>query len=245
MDLILEKLIKLLNLYQTGKLGGELMPEDSNPNLLKSSEENLIYFTLPMALNYQRNSYTLWQNALKTYQDPDTAFLFNPKKVANTDIEIVRQAMLKYQLALQPVKHIEIWTTLCNTIANTLNGKLSNLFLNCNYDILKIKAYIMSNKKDFPYLGGTKILNYWLYVLTNYTSLKLTNIDNITIAPDTHIIQSSVKLNIITSHDLERSDIRDLVASRFNEILKGTSYAPITFHTPLWLWSRNHFKPEV
>lgn len=34
------------------------MPEDSHPEF-QTQEERLCYFTLPMALNYQRNSYTL------------------------------------------------------------------------------------------------------------------------------------------------------------------------------------------
>lgn len=36
------------------------MSEDANPHLEKSSLENYLYVTLPIALNYQRNSYTLW-----------------------------------------------------------------------------------------------------------------------------------------------------------------------------------------
>ncbi len=35
------------------------MPEDSNPGNFANAEERLVYFTLPMALNYQRNSYSL------------------------------------------------------------------------------------------------------------------------------------------------------------------------------------------
>ena len=33
------------------------MPEDENPSLKIDSLENYLYFTLPMSLNYQRNSY--------------------------------------------------------------------------------------------------------------------------------------------------------------------------------------------
>lgn len=32
-----------------------------------------------MALNYQRNSYKLWESALNTYNDKETNFVFNPK----------------------------------------------------------------------------------------------------------------------------------------------------------------------
>ena len=58
---ILENVEELLQLYHSGALGGEIMPEDANPGLGKESKENYLYFTLPMALNYQRNSYKLWE----------------------------------------------------------------------------------------------------------------------------------------------------------------------------------------
>lgn len=76
---ILDKVNKLIVMYKNGELGGEVMPEDANPHFESSSLENYLYFTLPMALNYQRNSYTLWESALKTYTDEETRFVFDPK----------------------------------------------------------------------------------------------------------------------------------------------------------------------
>ena len=66
---ILEKVNKLVDAYKQGLLGGEKMPEDENPGLEKSSTQNYMYFTLPMALNYQRNSYVLWDCANRMYND--------------------------------------------------------------------------------------------------------------------------------------------------------------------------------
>lgn len=68
-DEIIAKVIKLVQAYREGALGGEKMPEDENPKLAKGSKENYMYFTLPMALNYQRNSYVLWECANKMYAD--------------------------------------------------------------------------------------------------------------------------------------------------------------------------------
>ena len=53
---ILMRVGRLLNAYNNGVLGGEKMPEHENPGLNIASKENYLYFTLPMALNYQRNS---------------------------------------------------------------------------------------------------------------------------------------------------------------------------------------------
>lgn len=181
------------------------MPEDANPHLDKSSLENYIYFTLPMALNYQRNSYKLWKSALNTYNDKETNFVFNPKICLEKSFEEVQYALIKYKIALQKQKQKE-------------------------------------NKKKFPYLSGTKICNYWLYVIYQYTDRKYKNIDHLTVAPDTHIIQATYRLGLITNKELNKNDVQLIVVDRWNELFKETKYNPIDIHTPLWLWSRNGFK---
>ena len=125
-----------------------------------------MYFTLPMALNYQRNSYTLWKNANKTYKDKETNFVFSPKEVLNRKTEEVQQALTKYKVALQKNKQTEIWITLCRTFVDLFDGDIRKLFIACNNDVDRIRDYIQKeNKKSFPYLSETKICNYWLYVI--------------------------------------------------------------------------------
>ena len=113
---ILRKVDILYLMWKQGKLGGEVMPEDANPNLEKKSLENYLYFTLPMALNYQRNSYTLWENALKTYNDKETKFVFDPKQCLEKTFEEVQFALTKYKVALQSQKQTEIWLKLIQAI---------------------------------------------------------------------------------------------------------------------------------
>ena len=230
-------------MWKEGDLGGELMPEDENPHLDKSSLENYLYFTLPMALNYQRNSYILWENANKTYKDKETNFVFNPKEVLNHTFEEVQQALVKYKVALQKNKQTEIWIKLSKTFVTLFDGDIRNLFDRFDNDIVKIKYYIQKeNKSLFPYLCGTKICNYWLYVIWQYTDRNYKNIEALTVAPDTHVIKSTYKLGLITEEELEKSNIQEIVIERWNELFKGTKYKPIDIHTPLWLWSRNGFK---
>ena len=171
-DEILKKVEILYTMWKKGSLGGEIMPEDENPHLPKESLENYLYFTLPMALNYQRNSYTLWESAHKTYQDEETRFVFNPKEVLDKSFEEVQQALTKYKIALQKTKQTEIWIKLCNTLVELFHGDIRNLFDELDNDVDKIRNYIQKeNKAKFPYLSGTKICNYWLYVIWQYTSI--------------------------------------------------------------------------
>lgn len=245
MNDIIEKVRNLIELHKQGVLGGEVMPEDSNPSLNIASDENYLYFTLPMALNYQRNSYKLWESALLTFNDSECKDVFNPVKVIAMTNNELKDKLTKYKVALQPNKHPEIWEKLCYTFVNDFNGSVKELFNRCDYDIIKIKNYILSHKKDFPYLSGTKILNYWLYVMSMYTNCNFKNRGEISIAPDTHVLQSSVKLGIIKEEDLKNSNIREIVSERWKNILKDTDIQPIDIHTPFWLWSRNGFIIEV
>lgn len=240
---ILKYVDKLIDMYNKGKLGGEIMPEDANPHLEISSLENYLYFTLPMALNYQRNSYTLWEGALKTYEDEETRFVFDPVECLNREFSEVQEALCKYRVALQKQKQTEIWLKLCTTFVDKFDGDVRKLFKELDYDVNKVRHFIqVENKKDFPYLSGIKICNYWMYVLLQYTDISYKNAEDLTVAPDTHVCKGTQRLGLISEEELNSSNVQLIVIERWKEILKGTKYKPIDIHTPLWLWSRNGFQ---
>lgn len=241
--IILDNVDKLMAMYKNGYLGGEVMPEDANPNLRKDSLENYLYFTLPMALNYQRNSYTLWESALKTYTDDEIRFVFNPKVCLEKSFEEVQYALTKYKVALQKQKQTEIWLSLCNTFVEIFDGDIRKLFDKLDNDVNKIRDFIQKeNKKKFPYLSGMKICNYWLYVIYQYTDRKYKNIECLTVAPDTHVCKATHRLGLITDDEFNSSNVQQIVIDRWQELFKDTKYKTIDIHTQLWLWSRNGFK---
>jgi hypothetical protein len=236
---ILARLAKVLEAHKQGLLGGEIMPEDANPALPQGSAESYLYFTLPMALNYQRNSYTLWDAANKTYADDKCVDAFNPFAVCKMSDDELREKLLKYKTALQPNMHIKIWKTICQSLVNDFNGDVRELFSKNDNDVAQIKEYINKNKKGFPYLAGIKLVNYWLCVMEEYAGAVFKNRQCISVAPDTHIIKASAKLGVIDEQDMERVDVREYVSVRWEDVLKGESIHPIDVHSPLWLWSRS------
>jgi hypothetical protein len=232
---------QLLKAYQNGGLGQTVMPEDSNPGLEKMDPESrLAYFTLPMALNYQRDSYKLWEATLKTFNDSKTQFVFNVAEVSERSEAEARKALMQYKLALQPNKHINTWRVIAKTIYDNW-GSFTNFFKATKGDFLVLKQIVQVDyKKGFPYLSGPKIFNYWCCIISAYGGIKLTNRDQIEIAPDTHITQSSVKLGVITSEEAKTlSKIN--INLRWRELLLGSGIDPIDMHPPLWFWSRNGF----
>lgn len=233
---------KLLEAYKTGKLGQTKMPEDSNPNFDDNQVEmRLAYFTLPMALNYQRDSYKLWESVLKTWQDTETRKVFDVLEVSKMSDEELRSHLIKYKVALQPNKHISTWKKIATVIADEW-GSFTKFIESTDEDFLVLKDIVQNkHKKQFPYLSGPKIFNYWSFILGEYGNVQLRNKEYIEIAPDTHITQCSVILGVITENESKKLS-RDQISEKWRILLKNTDIAPIEMHPPLWFWSRNGFQ---
>jgi hypothetical protein len=240
-QVIIDKCKLLLEAYKEGGLGQTRMPEDSNPAFKDEEQEvRLAYFSLPMALNYQRNSYALWEAALKTYQDEKTKDVFDVAKASQTDFEKLKNSLLKYKLALQPNKHTSTWQAIAKTVYSNF-GSFVGLFEKAEKDYLKLKEIVQNkHKKGFPYLSGPKIFNYWSFIMKEYGKIDLKNSHFIEIAPDTHITQGSVVLGVITEEEAEKLS-KQTISERWREILKDSGINPIDMHPPLWFWSRNGF----
>ncbi|SFJ34646.1 hypothetical protein [Brevibacillus centrosporus] len=238
-----ENVKRLIQMHSEGLLGGEIMPEDALIGIVPECElPNVL--TLGMALNYQRNSYTLWQSIAAAYTDESTRWIFTPLVVAKSSIDDLRLALLEYRVALQPNRHPEIWKSVSSGIARSSSkGDVAGLMESAHYDIACLKSMMQTTRKsEFPYLSGPKIFNYWLYVMETYTGVKWQSRELITVAPDTHIMKATVKLGLCTSDVLNgTADDRKLVAEAWEKALKGSGLAPIDVHTPLWLWSRAGF----
>jgi hypothetical protein len=240
---IIIKVRHLLKAYQDGLLGDTTMPEDTHP-VFTSREEKLCYYTLPMALNYQRNSYKLWEAAKNTWEDPETRPVFDLSKTAVIDVLELRELLLKHKLALQPNIHTATWFKISGTIYNNWDS-FTKLFEECDHDFALLRETVQQkHKKDFPYLSGPKIFNYWSYIMTRYGDEPLKNRNLIEIAPDTHIIQASVKLGVIDKLEAEKIS-RETLSLKWRELLEGTGIDPIDVHPPLWFWSRSKFLYKI
>ncbi|KKS77166.1 MAG: hypothetical protein UV64_C0001G0002 [Parcubacteria group bacterium GW2011_GWC1_43_11b] len=232
---------RLIRAFESGKLGQTYMPEDQSPNFSKRDfEKKIAYFTLPMALNYQRDSYKLWEAVLKTWSDEETKWVFDIGVVSETSDKKLRSALMKYKIALQPNKHIKTWRTIARNIKENW-GSFTKFIKATKSDYLILKQVVRTdNKKGFPYLSGPKIFNYWSFIISTYCGVQLKNRDYIEIAPDTHITQCSVKLGVISAIEA-KSLTKDEISERWRNLLKGSKIDPIDMHSPLWFWSHNGF----
>lgn len=235
----LEKVKRLIALYEQGLIP-TLTQHEVNPGLPKNSRENYLYFTLPVCINFQRNSPAMWAAALATWEDSKTQYVFFPEKLAETPIEKIRSDLVKHRLALQPNKHTLIWTTIGQTLHDYYEDNPRNIIDEAEGDAGKLIRLLQTHRKRFPYLSGPKLSNYWPFILSHYTDAQFKNSQEISIIPDTHVLQSSVQLGLTpaTATPLQ-------VELVWKELLKDSGIDPSKVHPVLWNWSRNKFQPEV
>ncbi|HSX35357.1 MAG TPA: hypothetical protein VLH84_00310 [Patescibacteria group bacterium] len=236
----LDRVKKLLAHYEQGRIP-TLAQHEVNPGLSPGSRENYLYFTLPVCINFQRNSPAMWASALKTWEDELTRYVFFPEKLAQTPVEKVRADLVKHKLALQPNKHTLIWTTIGKTFYEHYNSDPRQLIAEADDDAGKLISLLqVTHRKRFPYLSGPKLSNYWPFILSHYTDVQFAHPEAISIIPDTHVIQSSVHLGLVA----EGASALQVEAA-WKALLAGSGINPSRVHPVLWNWSRNKFQPVV
>lgn len=234
------KVRKLFELYLAGALPGPEQHE-VHPDLPRGSRENYLYFTLPCTLNFQRNSPALWRSALATYEDPATNYLFFPEMVVARARDEVAKDLLKHRLGLQTHRHPSIWLRLCETFAAHYQSDPRRLLSENGYDVVRIIRTLQVTRRDlFPYLGGIKLSNYWLFILSRFTDVPLENVAEISIIPDTHVIRATIHLGL-AGEGVTPSQV-ELMWRRVSE---QVGVRPSDLHSALWRWSRNHFRPNL
>ena len=238
---ILQKLEKLKFAFDTREIP-QLHEHEVHPELDIGSRENYLYFIMTCSLNFQRLSPNTWKSALATWNDRETQFVFFPEKVGETSEGALRQALLKHKLALQPQKHIAIWKTLSHTWNAYFQDDPRNLFSQNDFEVAKILEIVQKDmKKDFPYLSGLKLSNYFLFILSKFTDIAFKDSYNISIIPDTHIMQATQVLWILEKNQITPQNVE----FAWKELLEGTRYSPVDFHSILWNRSRNKFVPKI
>lgn len=237
---MLNKVKLLLEHFDQGHIP-TLAQHEVNPGLPVDSRENYLYFTLPVCVNFQRNSPAMWASALKTYQDESTRYVFFPELLAATSEDKIRADLTKYGLALQPNKHVHIWTTIARTLHEYYNDDPRKIIAEAHHDAAELIMLLqVTHRKRFPYLSGPKLSNYWPFILSLFTDVKFKNPESISIIPDTHVLQSSVHLGLVPQG---ASALQ--VELAWKELLAGSGINPSQVHPVLWNWSRNKFEPFV
>lgn len=191
----------------TGIHGRTEMPEDIVPNgVVKGSLEHILFITLTVSIDYQRDADALWASSRRTYEDPETRYLFNPRLLQETPFPKIVRDMQKYKLSKKPQQDANTWHTVGVTFYEKWQGDPRNFLASCNWDAplilarLKVDSHLRNGKRvpDFPFLRGDKIGPLWLRMLRDNAGLtQIRNLDKVPIPVDIHVARATLALGVV------------------------------------------------
>lgn len=187
-----------------GIFGYNSMPEDALPNKVDcSSLEHIMFITLTVSIDYTRNAKALWESARKTYQDPETNYLFDAKKISEKNLEQIKIDMAKYNLSKKREKDAKIWKTIGTTFYRKWDGDPRKFLHSCNWSVPNILCRLRGDshevtEPDFPYLRGPKIGPLWLRMLRDNVGIKeLCDLEELPIPVDVHVARATLATGIV------------------------------------------------
>lgn len=237
-----------------GVFGRKEMPEDKPPeNVERGSLEHLLFITLTVSIDYQRDAPALWESSRKTYEDPETRYLFNPKLLHQISFDKIVQDMRKYGLSQKTQKDAYIWRTIGVTFYKKWGGNPLNFLKQCNWDALIILEHLKNDihiyrgepVPDYPYLRGAKIGPVWLRMLRDNVGItKLKNLDKVPIPVDVHIARATLTTGVVRgSAKMTLEKMIKYIKNAWFESVKGLSVknrpmVALDVDEPLWHLSK-------
>ncbi len=165
----------------TGIHGRTDMPEDVVPEgVERGSLEHILFITLAVSIDYQRDAPALWESARRTHEDLETRYLFVPECLHETPRTKVAQDLQRYGLSKKRKRDAHIWRTVGVTFFKKWGGAPKLFLADCGWDASVILQRLRDdshfyNKRlvpDYPYLRGPKIGPLWLSAAPNRPSCR-------------------------------------------------------------------------
>lgn len=234
--------------------GQTAMPEDLIPEGIdRGSREHLLFITLTVSIDYQRDAVALWNSSRMTYEDPSTWYLFEPEALYLTPFDKVLEDMQKYRLSQKPFKDAWIWTTIATTFFKKYNSDPRNLLVACNYKADRVLQELKKGrhgaaggqKADFPYLRGPKIGPLWIRLLRDNVGCNLINMEMIPIPVDIHVARATLSLGVVNgSYEGSLENLFGSIRRAWFESVEGLTrpdgqpFIALDVDEPLWHLSR-------
>ncbi|MFW6135140.1 MAG: N-glycosylase/DNA lyase [Elusimicrobiota bacterium] len=204
----------------------------------KGSDEQLLFLTLTVSLDYMRDSKKLWKQSYDAWFDPGAKWIFNPKIVIQNKLTSLVKLFEKIN-DQRPRRDAKIWFTISKKILE-FSESIYNLIEYFDFDAIKISEYIQNNRRDFPYLGGPKIKPLWLRMINDTAGIKLKKVEKIPIPVDVHTARATFKLIFNENFNGQVTDeIREKIQNTWKDILKGSKIFPLQLDEPLWLLGKH------
>jgi hypothetical protein len=238
----------------SGILGKTEMPEDIAPEgVERGSLEHLLFITLTVAIDYQREANQMWASSRKSFEDPQTRYLYEPELLHETPFRKVVSDMQKHNLSKKPKQDAMIWRTVGVTFYKKWGGNPFKFLESCGWDSLKVlrrlkaDSHLYNNRlvPDYPYLRGDKIGPLWLRMLRDNVGIgDLRRLEEVPIPVDIHVARATLTTGVISGQYKGKVvDLFEYIREAWFEGVKGLKIKrrpmiALDVDEPLWHLSK-------
>jgi hypothetical protein len=240
--------------FGEGIFGHKTMPEDVIPETAKwgspipsieSTYEHLMFITLVVSIDYQRDANQLWEAGRKTFEDDETKWLFYPSQLIKKSAEDIIKSMKKHKLSKKHTQDANIWRRVSTSFLEQYDSDPLNLIKECYHDAMKIynKKFDLRFKTSFPFLSGNKIFPLWIRMLHDNIGIKLKNMDKIPIPVDVHIARATFTTGCLNGdYEGSISDVFPKIDDAWEKTIQKVNHPKLSYRAqldePLWHLSK-------
>jgi len=209
------------------------MPEYIVPeNLVEGSKEHACYLTFVISIDYATDAVKLWRNSRGAYRIyPER---FDPQTIVNlgqrTLTSFVRGLGARY-----PKPGAQAWRKISKILIEKYEGDPRNLTL----EPLTIEQ-IKSKLREFPYLRGNKLSNFYLRSMGEKGLLKISDFPELDIPVDIQVARFTAYTGVLKllSHSFEgcvhKEPLRTLIQEVWRNAARQIETYPWKLDEPIW-----------
>ncbi|MEM3666986.1 MAG: hypothetical protein QW222_07905 [Candidatus Bathyarchaeia archaeon] len=209
------------------------MPEYQLPrNLVAGSREHALYLTYVISIDYMTDAEKLWSKARGAYElYPER---FTPEKVLAVS-ERTLQVFLKRLGARFSPSAAKTWKKISAVLMEKYDGDPRNI----TAQPLTV-AEIKERLKDFPYLRGNKLANFYIRAMGETGLFKVKDLDELDIPVDKQIARFTVYTGVLRLKSgkfqgcANDDPLRSLIQEAWREAAKTIGTAPWKLDEPMW-----------
>jgi endonuclease III len=226
---------RLYNQFYTRKgfFADYSMPEYVLPrNLKEGSREHALFLTYVVSIDYMTDAVKLWKRSRGAYElHPE---YFKPEKILKASPRTVGNFVKKLG-ARYYTNAAKTWIK----ISTVLTEKYDEDPRNLTKEPLEI-AGVKKRLKDFPYLRGNKLANFYIRAMGETGLLKVKNFEDLDIPVDKQVARFTIYTGVLKLLSdqfvgcAQEQPLRGLIEEAWRHAAKTLGTAPWKLDEPIW-----------
>jgi endonuclease III len=223
---------KLLDFFYRQKRRVEGYQAELPSNLDRESKEHALYLTYVISVDYMTDADKLWKKSRKAYESKPEKF--RPEVILNLGNRIL-QRFVRDIGARFPSNGAKTWKTISRILLEKYDGDPRNITRR-PLSIGEIKDKL----KEFPYLKGGKLSNFYIRAMGENKLFKITNFDEHDISVDQQVARFTVYTGVLQLISdrfegcVHKDPFKDLIENAWRKAAKANNIPPWKLDEPIW-----------